>query len=614
MFGFSRKNKRAPVTRKSDDEEEEWQTAGRDEKEADSVSANASANDPIPNLSKSRGNRDDSRGRDLGEKMSGSEESGSEEDADLPGVGSADQTESPHSSGYHNSAALLAADRMAPRQRYNHRNNRHRQEQPARSDLQQSMHDSHDVDEDYEDINEEDNSDVSPSSYTSSPNVSPHHHALEPSLNSPRNRTSGMESHIATGSVSNRGGTRGFASNSTVRNVTSEGASHLSTGAAAGMSLYGKTAGGGSALSDLMCEDDDHEDSDSEEIPGGSETQRRAGAAGQEHSGAVPRRGGRTGPGRADTVESLVRSGVGVPGSARGMEGGGFVGCIGERGGEFDGSNDIDCSNLQVSNEVRELFVYVSRYKPHIVELETQLKPFMQDYVPSIGEVDAMIKIPRPDGKEDNIGLYQLDEPTVKASDPAVLNLQLRIRSKQSNMKPLKIESTPNAHQHKKEVNNWINSINQLHRSRPPAVVRFTRPMPEIETLMQEWPHELETHLMSLNKSIDRTTASVRGVTGEEGGETRKERCEEDNDSRAGGGPGDSDLIGRGGRGEVVNGGNVLRLKEMDSLSLEEMVKVVCVLLDIPFTQNNLKESLYLMWMLYLEFQDNQHFSNTTAI
>ena len=39
----------------------------------------------------------------------------------------------------------------------------------------------------------------------------------------------------------------------------------------------------------------------------------------------------------------------------------------------------------QVSNEVKELFQYIGRYKPQTIELETKLKPFIPDYIPAIG-------------------------------------------------------------------------------------------------------------------------------------------------------------------------------------------------------------------------------------
>ena len=48
---------------------------------------------------------------------------------------------------------------------------------------------------------------------------------------------------------------------------------------------------------------------------------------------------------------------------------------------------------MDVSSEIRELFGYIGRYKPHNIELETKLKCFIPDYIPAVGEIDAFIKV-----------------------------------------------------------------------------------------------------------------------------------------------------------------------------------------------------------------------------
>lgn len=60
--------------------------------------------------------------------------------------------------------------------------------------------------------------------------------------------------------------------------------------------------------------------------------------------------------------------------------------------------NPSDFSNLKVSSEVKDLFEYIIRYKPQKIDLETKLKPFVPDYIPAVGEVDACLKMPKPDG------------------------------------------------------------------------------------------------------------------------------------------------------------------------------------------------------------------------
>lgn len=52
-----------------------------------------------------------------------------------------------------------------------------------------------------------------------------------------------------------------------------------------------------------------------------------------------------------------------------------------------------DYAHLNVSAEIRDLFQYIERYKVQPVELETTLKCFVPDYIPSIGEMDAFIKV-----------------------------------------------------------------------------------------------------------------------------------------------------------------------------------------------------------------------------
>ena len=67
-------------------------------------------------------------------------------------------------------------------------------------------------------------------------------------------------------------------------------------------------------------------------------------------------------------------------------------------------------SNLQVSGEIKELFQYMGRYKPHAIELETKMRPFIPDYIPAVGDIDSFVKVPRPDGKADQLGLAVVDE------------------------------------------------------------------------------------------------------------------------------------------------------------------------------------------------------------
>jgi intraflagellar transport protein 46 len=215
--------------------------------------------------------------------------------------------------------------------------------------------------------------------------------------------------------------------------------------------------------------------------------------------------------------------------------------------------NADDYKHLKVDTEVKDLFQYIGRYKPHNIELDTKLKCFVPDYIPSVGEIDAFLKIPRPDGDDDNLGLKLLDEPAATQSDPTVLDLQMRASAKKSNLEPVNVHSIENADKNPREITKWIENIRDLHRTKPPPTVQYKKSMPDIESLMQVWPEEFE------------------------------------------------ELLGK------------VKLPEpsMD-LSLEEYVRVICSMLDIP-VYSNMVESLHVLFTLYSEFKNNQHFTSASG-
>ena len=128
------------------------------------------------------------------------------------------------------------------------------------------------------------------------------------------------------------------------------------------------------------------------------------------------------------------------------------------------------------------------------VELDSTLKCFIPDYIPAVGEMDAFIKVPRPDGERDELGLQVLDEPAAAQSDATVLELQLRAVSKKQHG-DVAIRSIEHAAKNPLEIERWIKSIEDLHRSKPPPQVNYRKAMPDIDKLMEEWPSEFEDML-----------------------------------------------------------------------------------------------------------------------
>jgi len=209
-------------------------------------------------------------------------------------------------------------------------------------------------------------------------------------------------------------------------------------------------------------------------------------------------------------------------------------------------------TQLEVSEEIRSLFGYIGRYSPHTIELEAMLQPFIPDYVPAVGDIDAFLKLPRPDGKEDNLGITVLDEPGLHQSDPAALEIQLRHSSKKLNLGEAEVRNIEGAEHNSKAIKAWMDSISEVHKKKPPPEVNYSKVMPDIESLMQVWPPQFEDEL-SRSK---------------------------------------------------------LPSKDLD-VSLEDYARIVCALFDIPVHDNGtLTESLHVLFTLYSEFKNNDHFRN----
>ncbi len=54
---------------------------------------------------------------------------------------------------------------------------------------------------------------------------------------------------------------------------------------------------------------------------------------------------------------------------------------------------NYDYSQLNVGPELKDLFEFIERYKPSEVVLDTRLKPFIPDFIPAVGDIDAFLKV-----------------------------------------------------------------------------------------------------------------------------------------------------------------------------------------------------------------------------
>jgi intraflagellar transport protein 46 len=118
---------------------------------------------------------------------------------------------------------------------------------------------------------------------------------------------------------------------------------------------------------------------------------------------------------------------------------------------------------------------------------------------------------------------------------------------------PLDVDSIEHADKKQKEVNRWINSVSDLNKTRPPPTVNYSKNMPDIDNLMQEWNPEMEAAFRQIDfpgPEIDMDTA--------------------------------------------------------------DYARLICCFTDIPVHKHNnnksLIESMHVLFTLFSEFRQNQHF------
>ena len=165
----------------------------------------------------------------------------------------------------------------------------------------------------------------------------------------------------------------------------------------------------------------------------------------------------------------------------------------------------------------------------------------------------------KPDGAKEDLGITQLDEPALNCEDKTVLELKYVQGKNVVRAAPVTVDSIENADKKPKDVSRWINSVQDLHKTRPPPTVNYSKQMPDFdEQLMQEMNPELEQALKEISFP----------------------------------GP------------------------EID-MHPAEYAKVILTILDIPVhklsNNKSLIESLHVLFTLFSEFRQNQHFKNQEA-
>lgn len=173
------------------------------------------------------------------------------------------------------------------------------------------------------------------------------------------------------------------------------------------------------------------------------------------------------------------------------------------------------------------------------------------------------MKIPRPDGEIEKLGLSILDEPKLNQSKRAVLDLMLAEHGKVHRKDYKEVHSIDNAHKNPREIQNWVNNVEKIISNRHAATVQYSSKMPDIDSLMQVKDNSIKSY-----KAWD---------------------------------PAFEDAISEI---QIPDG-------EID-IPIEDFAKYACAILDIPVhkkdKETNLIESMHVLFTLYNGFKANQHF------
>jgi intraflagellar transport protein 46 len=200
------------------------------------------------------------------------------------------------------------------------------------------------------------------------------------------------------------------------------------------------------------------------------------------------------------------------------------------------------------------------RFTPFEIPLDTKLKPFIPSYLPAVGEVDAFLKINRPDNLPEELGLIVMDEPTTKGVDKYILEMELAETTK-CKIDKFNVKSITDAEKKPNEISDWINKINDLQKKKAPTSVEYSKKMPDVESLMQVWPDKEEACLKTIPFPDEKL-----------------------------------------------------------NISLSNYAKIACNMMDIPVHKGegkqskSLIESLHVLFTLYSGFKENKHFQNQQEV
>ncbi|XP_034666880.1 intraflagellar transport protein 46 [Drosophila subobscura] len=154
---------------------------------------------------------------------------------------------------------------------------------------------------------------------------------------------------------------------------------------------------------------------------------------------------------------------------------------------------------LPLQQDVKDIFPYILKYTPQTIDTPFHLQPFIPEFVPAVGDVDALLKVQAPpllqpqrqrelDEHLERLGLWLLDEPSGTQSEPSLLNMKLRsVLSGSRGRNPRHASSAalvPTARS-AKDIDKWIGEVEQVHMTQS---MYDAQPRKDIDALLEDWP------------------------------------------------------------------------------------------------------------------------------
>ncbi|XP_058826070.1 intraflagellar transport protein 46 homolog isoform X2 [Topomyia yanbarensis] len=156
--------------------------------------------------------------------------------------------------------------------------------------------------------------------------------------------------------------------------------------------------------------------------------------------------------------------------------------------------------NIEAPNELKDIFQYITRFSPQRVNIDYKLKIFVPDFIPSVGDIDAFLKICSPPFLNEekqkiltkhikSLGLETLDEPCGEQSDRVLLQMKMRSIFTKPLETPSAIAKNP------RDIDRWITEIQLLKANQSVQNINALKSTVNIDNLMSEWPEEVERML-----------------------------------------------------------------------------------------------------------------------